>query len=63
MKPRNHVARSQLLQKGGAHQPALVKQRQQAQRALDAEIDAWRDVDADSGAIQADEALDSRPKP
>ena len=43
IKPRNPVARSPLLKKGGAHGPNATSVRQSAQRILQAQIVDWRE--------------------
>ena len=41
--PRNPVARSPLLRKGGAHQGSKTAQRRIARRAMESLLDDWRE--------------------
>lgn len=41
--PRNPVARSPLLRKGGAHQETKTNQRRNARQALDGQLKGWRE--------------------
>lgn len=41
--PRNPVARSPLLRKGGVHEKTATAKRQQANDALSAELEDWRE--------------------
>lgn len=41
--PRNPVARSPLLRKGGAHQQTKTNQRRNASQALEGQLEDWRD--------------------
>jgi len=41
--PRNPVARSPLLQKGGVHEESKTAKRQQNRQALNAQLDDWRE--------------------
>ncbi len=41
--PRNPVARSPLLRKGGAHQETKTSQRRNARQALEGQLDDWRE--------------------
>ncbi len=41
--PRNPVARSPLLKKGGAHEPSKTNQRRNARYALEAQLEDWRE--------------------
>lgn len=41
--PRNPVARSPLLRKGGAHQETKTNQRRDARRALEGQLEDWRE--------------------
>jgi hypothetical protein len=41
--PRNPIARSPLLRKGGAHQETKTKQRRNARQALESQLEDWRD--------------------
>ena len=41
--PRNPVARSPLLKKGGAHQETQTNLRRGAKQALEAQLEDWRD--------------------
>lgn len=41
--PRNPVARSPLLRKGGAHQETKTNQRRNARQALDGQLEGWRE--------------------
>lgn len=43
VKPRNPVARSPLMRKGGAHQTGESAQRQHKRQALQYQLDDWRD--------------------
>jgi len=41
--PRNPVARSPLLRKGGAHQESKTNERRNARQALENQLEDWRD--------------------
>ena len=41
--PRNPVARSPLLRKGGAHQETKTNQRRNARQALEGQLEDWRE--------------------
>ncbi len=41
--PRNPVARSPLLKKGGAHEPSKTNQRRNAKHALETQLEDWRE--------------------
>lgn len=41
--PRNPVARSPLLRKGGVHQEPKTKQRRHTRQALEGQLDDWRE--------------------
>lgn len=41
--PRNPVARSPLLRKGGAHQDTKTSQRRNARHALEGQLEDWRE--------------------
>lgn len=41
--PRNPVARSPLLRKGGAHQETKTSQRRNARHVLDGQLEGWRE--------------------
>lgn len=41
--PRNPVARSPLLQKGGAHQTTKTSDRRNARQALEGQLEDWRE--------------------
>jgi len=43
LKPRNPVARSPLLRRGGAHQTSKTSLRRDARQALDTQLDDWRE--------------------
>lgn len=43
LKPRNPVARSPLLKKGGAHEQSKTAQRRSSKEAVKSEAAAWRD--------------------
>lgn len=44
-KPRNPVARSPLMKKGGVHQKSRSGQRQQERDVVQSELDEWADED------------------
>lgn len=41
--PRNPVARSPLLKKGGAHEPSKTTQRRNDKHALETQLENWRE--------------------
>ncbi len=41
--PRNPVARSPLLKKGGAHEPSKTNERRNAKHALEMQLEDWRE--------------------
>lgn len=43
IRPRNPVARSPLLKRGGAHEKSASAKRQQTRQATNALLDDWRD--------------------
>lgn len=53
--PRNPVARSAQMNKGGVHQETKTSQRQHARQALGAELESWRDDLEFERSLKADE--------
>lgn len=51
--PRNPVARSPLMRKGGVHEKTAASKRRQVQKKIDAELDNWREAVAFELEIQA----------
>lgn len=43
LKPRNPVARSPLMRKGGVHEKSATAKRQQAREGLNRQLDDWQD--------------------
>ncbi|MEM7359706.1 MAG: hypothetical protein AAF431_11460 [Pseudomonadota bacterium] len=52
--PRNPVARSPLLRKGGVHEQTATTKRRQASEALAAELEDWREDVAFEQSIRAE---------
>lgn len=51
-KPRNYIARSPLMRKGGVHSESKSGQRAQSRHELDAAIDEWFDSPPDQAHVQ-----------
>lgn len=52
-KPRNPVARSPIMKKGGVHQKSRSSERRQENRAIEVELDTWAE-DADKAEERSD---------
>jgi len=53
--PRNPVARSPLLRKGGVHQETKTNQRRNARQALEGQLEDWRDDLEFERSLKADD--------
>ncbi|MFT5571768.1 MAG: hypothetical protein ACI9FR_000688 [Cryomorphaceae bacterium] len=54
--PRNPVARSSLMRKGGVHEKSTTTERRQIKDQIDSELDDWRE------AVEFEEKVKVKPK-